>query len=428
MKIFNKLTLLATMLLGLQSTHYAMNQNEADWPRQSNDQYIYKIDREAFPANLYDNRAINLGPEISVIKNNFNSGMTRISITREIGQNGYIYRIMETWTTKSPSYLTWKNGALVLGTAALVGSSLLAFKNQEAINDWWNTSSTNSTDTPENNDQSYFDAIKGWMPSLPSWNKNKPNVSESHSVAASTNKNEPGYLDRIKEWMPSFPSWNKNKIDWNDEFKEQQYYTPDQDLINNGLNTSDIDNFHDKDYGSVYENQALPDEDSFDWISDVFQTQNPNTFNSISSKNKDIDYSEIYDNQPLLETPKPESVSQKEVATPVVKIVQAKGSQNIVTTDANLVVENAYQKGEEIQTIPKTVTPMQALENLRKSLNLEKIKDDIKNAFTGPEKNKVSSFQQTPGSIGDYKMINLSDQSMKPANLPVKKTDNKLTK
>jgi len=354
--------LLVILSLGLQSTYYAMNQNDPQWPRQSNDQYIYKIDREAFPRDVYGNGPVNLGPEISVIKNNFNSGITRISITREIGHNGYIYRIMETWTTKNPSYLTWKNGALVLGTAAFTGSGFLAFKNQDAINNWWNKSSTTSTN---NDSQSYFDAIKSWMPSLPSWSQN-----QSPNTTPSTNKNEPGYFDRIKSWMPSWSSSNTNQSNWNDEFKDKQYIIDDneyQNLINYNSNKPDDNKV---DYAQIYDNQPLQAEEkvTFDWNSEFATSQNLRT--PKKNKSDEIDYGTMYENQKLAV---PNNNSQEKqiaaipVAAPVVKIVEARESQNIVTIDPNLSAENKFSEGKTVNKHEKS-TATNTLEALNTTI------------------------------------------------------------
>jgi hypothetical protein len=84
------------------------SQDDTIWLQESTEQYSYHKSEKNFPAD----EKINAQPTIKILEHPFDSGVTRIKISHEIKNDGSVLVTKETWITKNPSYVTWKNGAL----------------------------------------------------------------------------------------------------------------------------------------------------------------------------------------------------------------------------------------------------------------------------------------------------------------------------
>jgi hypothetical protein len=134
-KNFFKTSLFAIYFFALQQVDCStQSPDDPVWPQQSTNQYIYAIDTQIFHANEYLDDLF-LESEITIFYHYFNSGRTRIKISLEIQSNGCMHKTTEIWTTKNPTYFTWKNGAFVAG---IIAASRLIYFNHNIILDWWN--------------------------------------------------------------------------------------------------------------------------------------------------------------------------------------------------------------------------------------------------------------------------------------------------
>jgi Peptidase family M41 len=134
-----KLNILFLMSLLIASMNLAFASNEAfdqeqivqssvdaskeEFPRLSTEQYVYAITTVETPAEP----GIIVAPEIvsdKIVGNYFNNGKTRTLITQETKDSKVIITT-ETWKTANPSYMTLKNGALVVGAVSVVGLSYM---------------------------------------------------------------------------------------------------------------------------------------------------------------------------------------------------------------------------------------------------------------------------------------------------------------
>jgi len=94
-----------------------------EFPRLSTEQYVYAISTVEQPAEP----GLVIAPEIvsdKTIGNYFNDGKTRTLITQETKDDKLIITT-ETWKTANPSYMTWRNGALVAGAVSVVALSYM---------------------------------------------------------------------------------------------------------------------------------------------------------------------------------------------------------------------------------------------------------------------------------------------------------------
>ena len=144
-KNFFKISLLTISFFALEPM-YCSTQSPDDptWPQESTDEYIYSIDTQIFHANQYLDDLF-LESEITIFHHYFNSGYTRIKISLEIQNNGCVQKTTEIWTTKNPTYFTWKNGAFIAG---IIAASRLIYFNHNTIVDWWNPKAVNNPTVP----------------------------------------------------------------------------------------------------------------------------------------------------------------------------------------------------------------------------------------------------------------------------------------
>ncbi len=107
---------------------------DSEYPQYSTDQYIYSIVSAAQSAE----EGLVIAPGIvsdKTVGNYLNNGKTRTLITQET-RDGKLIMTTETWKTKNPSYLTMRNGVLVVGAsavAALTYMAIVEMKNIEKI-------------------------------------------------------------------------------------------------------------------------------------------------------------------------------------------------------------------------------------------------------------------------------------------------------
>jgi len=137
MKKFNIIFLISLLILSMDSS-FASNDapqqekqfvqssgdaNKEEFPRLSTEQYLYAISTVEAPAEP----GVIVAPEIlsdKIVGNYFNNGKTRTLITQET-KDGKVIITTETWKTANPSYMTWRNGALVAGAVSVVGLSYM---------------------------------------------------------------------------------------------------------------------------------------------------------------------------------------------------------------------------------------------------------------------------------------------------------------
>ncbi|MGZ6251012.1 MAG: hypothetical protein ACXWL2_03225 [Candidatus Chromulinivorax sp.] len=106
-----------TQTIAIYQTQEKIDQ---EFPEHSTEKYIYTINTHAEPTDQIENEE-NKVPKIindTIHYNYFNSGLVRTAIISHIQKKQRIVTT-KTWTTANPSYLTWKNGALVIGAAAI---------------------------------------------------------------------------------------------------------------------------------------------------------------------------------------------------------------------------------------------------------------------------------------------------------------------
>jgi hypothetical protein len=97
-----------------------------EFPRYSTDQYVYSISSFDQPTA----EGIIVAPVVisdKTVNNYLNNGKVRTLITQETKDNKIITRT-EIWTTKSPSYLTWENGTLVVGAVGVATLTYVLMK------------------------------------------------------------------------------------------------------------------------------------------------------------------------------------------------------------------------------------------------------------------------------------------------------------
>ncbi len=95
----------------------------SEYPRYSTDKYIYAISSTEQPAE----EGVVIEPVVisdKTVGNYLNNGKTRTLIMQET-KDGKLITTTETWKTKNPSYMTVRNGAIVVGTAAVVAATYM---------------------------------------------------------------------------------------------------------------------------------------------------------------------------------------------------------------------------------------------------------------------------------------------------------------
>ncbi|MDP3788674.1 MAG: hypothetical protein Q8Q60_05170 [Candidatus Chromulinivorax sp.] len=145
MKInYKKIITVSLLLLSIQQCfalapdqHNEQSQQELqnlEFPQNSTEQYLYVVSSTKQPAG----EDVIIEPVVisdKIVGNYFNNGKTRTLVTQET-RDGKIITTTETWKTKNSSYLTVRNGAIVVGTAAVVALTYMAIvemKNIERI-------------------------------------------------------------------------------------------------------------------------------------------------------------------------------------------------------------------------------------------------------------------------------------------------------
>ncbi|MGZ6251011.1 MAG: hypothetical protein ACXWL2_03220 [Candidatus Chromulinivorax sp.] len=106
-----------TQTIAIYQTQEKIDQ---EFPEHSTEKYIYAINTHAESTDQIENEE-NKVPKIindTIHYNYFNNGLVRTVIISQIKKKQRIITT-KTWTTANPSYLTWKNGALVIGAAAI---------------------------------------------------------------------------------------------------------------------------------------------------------------------------------------------------------------------------------------------------------------------------------------------------------------------
>ncbi len=142
-KQFSKVSLLTIIFFASQQIHCSsQNSEDNTWPKKSTESYIYSIDTQTksyiysidikiIPISAYPDK-INLEPEITISQHRYDSGETRIKITKKILDNGLLQITTETWITKNPTYFTYENGAIIVGTI------ILSYMGYNILTDWQN--------------------------------------------------------------------------------------------------------------------------------------------------------------------------------------------------------------------------------------------------------------------------------------------------
>lgn len=129
--------------VGLQNTEF---------PPYSTDQNIYAITSTEEPAEP----EIVVTPVIisdKIVDNYFNTGKTRTLITQET-RDGKMITTTETWKTKNPSYLTWKNGALLaIITVSILGPIFFVHYNFEKETKSYNENISKQVDSKHKHNQ-----------------------------------------------------------------------------------------------------------------------------------------------------------------------------------------------------------------------------------------------------------------------------------
>jgi hypothetical protein len=157
MENFKKISLVGALFFA--SYGMASDQNAQEWPQESNDNYMYSMVKEEIPADQYKGE-ISIEPEIIEKQHIFNSGKTRIQITRQRLENGNVQKIIETWTTANPRYFTLKNAAIAAGIAAAGTAGALAYQNQDLIKNYFSGSSS-SNDMASASDEMAAQPVEG---------------------------------------------------------------------------------------------------------------------------------------------------------------------------------------------------------------------------------------------------------------------------
>jgi hypothetical protein len=113
---------LLTLLCMFTSIYSLSELNDRFKPEQTNE-FSYTITKTNRPIKTYEIQLDEVIIISDTIKNNLlNTGFTRIKIT-ETRKNHKVTTSIEKWTTKSPSYLTWTNAALI---GALIATGALS--------------------------------------------------------------------------------------------------------------------------------------------------------------------------------------------------------------------------------------------------------------------------------------------------------------